>query len=95
MYNHMVLSALMGGNFEPSKLFSSIYVYIEGRISACFRRWYSPFSCFQISSFSEEQMQGNAEKITKKGFLMRFFSAATGNFSFQIDTILPYYNINR
>ena len=40
-------------------------------------------------------MQGNEEKITKKGFLMRFFSAAAGNFSFQIDTILPYYNINR
>lgn len=80
MYNYLVLSALGGGNFEPSKLFSSIYVYIEGRISACFRRWYSPFSCFQISSFSEEQMQGNEEKITKKGFLMRFFSATTGNF---------------
>ena len=81
MYNHLVLSALRGGgNFEPSKLFSSIYVYIEGRISACFRRWYSPFSCFQISSFSVEQMQGNEEKITKKGFLMRFFSAVTGNF---------------
>ena len=55
-------------------------VYIEGRISACFRRWYSPFSCFQISSFSEEQMQENEEKITKKGFLMRFFSAGTGFF---------------
>ena len=55
-------------------------VYIKGRISACFRRWYSPFSCFQISSFSEEQMQGNEEKITKKGFLMRFFSAGAGNF---------------
>ena len=80
MYNYLVLSALGGGNFEPSKLFSSIYVYIKGRISACFRRWYSPFSCFQISSFSEEQMQGNEEKITKKGFLMRFFSAGAGNF---------------
>lgn len=81
MYNYLLLSALRGGgNFEPSKLFSSIYVYIEGRISACFRRWYSPFSCFQISSFSEEQMQGNEEKITKKGFLMRFFNAATGIF---------------
>lgn len=80
MYNHMVLSALMGGNFEPSKLFSSIYVYIEGRISACFRRWYSSFSCFQISSFSVEQMQGNEEKITKKGFSVRVFSADTGIF---------------
>ena len=76
----MVLSALMGGNFEPSKLFSSIYVYIEGRISACFRRWYSSFSCFQISSFSVEQMQGNEEKITKKGFSVRVFSADTGIF---------------
>ena len=55
-------------------------VYIKGRILAFFRRWYSPFSCFQISSFSVEQMQGNEEKITKKGFLMRFLSAATGNF---------------
>ena len=56
------------------------YVYIEGRISACFRRWYSPFSCFQISSFSVEQMQGNEEKITKKGFSVRVFSAETGIF---------------
>lgn len=95
MYNHLILSALIVMVFEPSKILSRIYVYIEGRISACFRRWYSPFLCFQISSFSVEQMQGNEEKITKKGFLMRFFSAATGNFSFQIDTILPYYNINR
>ena len=81
MYNYLLLSALRGGdNFEPSKLVSSMGVYIEGRISACFRRWYSPFSYFQISSFSEEQMQGNEEKITKKGYLMRVFSAATGNF---------------
>ena len=87
MYNHLVLSALRGGNFESSKLFSSIYVYIEGRISACFRRWYSPFSCFQISSFSEEQMQGNEEKITKKGFLMRFLAREQEIFSSQIDTI--------
>ena len=94
MYNYLTLSVL-GGNFEPSKLVSSMGVYIEGRISACFRRWYSPFSCFQISSFSEEQMQENEEKITKKGFLMRFFSVGTGNFSSQIDTISPYYNINR
>jgi len=27
-----------------------------------------------------EQMQGNEEKITKKGFLMLFFSAGAGNF---------------
>ena len=54
MYNYLTLSVLGGGNFEPSKLVSSMGVYIEGRISACFRRWYSPFSCFQISSFSEE-----------------------------------------
>ena len=80
MYNHLILSALIVMVFEPSKILSSIYVYIEGRISACFRHWYSPFSCFQISSFSVEQMQGNEEKITKKGFLMRFFSAATGIF---------------
>ena len=80
MYNYLTLNALGGGNFEPSKLVSSIVVYIEGRILACFRRWYSPFSCFQISSFSEEQMQENEEKITKKGFLMRFFSAGAGNF---------------
>ena len=79
MYNYLLLSALRG-DFEPSKLFSSIYVYIKGRISACFRRWYSPFSCFQISSFSEEQMQGNEEKITKKGFSVRVFSAETGIF---------------
>ena len=95
MYNYLTLSVLGGGNFEPSKLVSSMDVYIKGRILAFFRRWYSPFSCFQISSFSEEQMQGNEEKITKKGFLMRFFSAATGIFSFQIDTISPYYNRNR
>ena len=62
-------------------------VYIEGRISACFRRWYSPFSCFQISSFSVEQMQGNEEKITKNGFLMRFLARQQEIFSFQIDTI--------
>ena len=80
MYNYLILSVLGGGNFELSKLVSSMGVYIEGRISACFRRWYSPFSCFQISSFSEEQMQGNEEKITKNGYLMRVFSAATGNF---------------
>lgn len=80
MYNYLVLSALGVSNFEPSKILSSIYVYIEGRISAFFRRWYSPFSCFQISSFSVEQMQGNEEKITKNGYLMRFFSAETGNF---------------
>ena len=48
-------------------------VYIEGRISACFKRWYSPFLCFQISSFSVEQMQGNEEKITKKGLSDAFF----------------------
>ena len=80
MYNYLTLNALGGGNFEPSKLVSSIVVYIEGRILACFRRWYSPFSCFQISSFSEEQMQGNEEKITKNGFPVRVFSAETGNF---------------
>ena len=55
-------------------------VYIKGRILAFFRRWYSPFSCFQISSFSVEQMQGNEEKITKKGFSVRVFSAETGIF---------------
>ena len=87
MYNYLTLSALGGGNFEPSKLVSSMGVYIEGRISACFRRWYSPFSCFQISSFSEEQMQGNEEKITKKGFLMRFLAREQEIFSSQIDTI--------
>ena len=80
MYNHLILSALIVMVFEPSKILSSIYVYIEGRISACFRRWYSPFSCFQISSFSVEQMQGNEEKITKKGFSVRVFSAETGIF---------------
>ena len=80
MYNHLILSALSGGIFEPSKLFSSIYVYIEGRISACFRRWYSSFSCFQISSFSVEQMQENERKFTKKGFSVRVFSAETGIF---------------
>ena len=80
MYNYLTLSVLGGGNFEPSKLVSSMGVYIEGRISACFRRWYSPFSCFQISSFSVEQMQGNEEKITKKGFSVRVFSAETGIF---------------
>lgn len=80
MYNYLTLNALGGGNFEPSKLVSSIVVYIEGRILACFRRWYSPFSCFQISSFSEEQMQENERKFTKNGFPMYFFSAGTGNF---------------
>ena len=73
MYNYLTLSVLGGGNFEPSKLVSSMGVYIEGRISACFRRWYSPFLCFQISSFSVEQMQGNEEKITKKGLSDAFF----------------------
>ena len=87
MYNYLTLSVLGGGNFEPSKLFSSIYVYIEGRISACFRRWYSLFSCFQISSLSEEQMQENEEKITKNGFLMRFLAWQQEIFSSQIDTI--------
>ena len=76
----MTLNALGGGNFEPSKLVSSIVVYIEGRILACFRRWYSSFSCFQISSFSEEQMQENERKFTKNGFPLRVFSAETGNF---------------
>ena len=80
MYNYLTLSVLGGGNFEPSKLVSSMGVYIKGRISACFRRWYSPFSCFQISSFSEEQMQENERKITKNGFPMHFFSVGTGNF---------------
>ena len=80
MYNYLTLNALGGGNFEPSKLVSSMGVYIEGRILAFFRRRYSSFSCFQISSFSEEQMQENERKITKRGLLMRFFSAATGNF---------------
>lgn len=80
MYNYLTLNALGGGNFEPSKLVSSIVVYIKGRILACFRRWYSSFSCFQISSFSEEQMQENERKFTKNGFSLRVFSAETGNF---------------
>jgi hypothetical protein len=42
-----------------------------------------------------EQMQENERKFTKNGFSVRVFSAGTGNFSFQIDTISPYYNINR
>ena len=79
MYNYLTLNALGGGNFEPSKLVSSRGVYIEGRILAFFRRWYSSFSRFQISSFSEEQMQENERKITKNGFPMHFFSAETGN----------------
>ena len=80
MYNYLTLNVLGGGNFEPSKLVSSMGVYIEGRISACFRRWYSPFSCFQISSFSVEQMQENERKFTKNGFSVRVFSAETGIF---------------
>ena len=95
MYNYLTLNALGGGNFEPSKLVSSIVVYIEGRILAFFRRWYSSFSCFQISSFSEEQMQENERKITKNGFPMHFLAWEQEIFSFQIDTISPYYNINR
>lgn len=80
MYNYLTHNALGGGNFGPSKLVSSRGVYIEGRILAFFRRWYSSFSCFQISSFSEEQMQENERKFTKNGFPMHFFSAGTGNF---------------
>lgn len=80
MYNNLVLSALIVIVFLSRQNTLQDYVYIEGRILACFRRWYSPFSCFQISSFSVEQMQGNEEKITKKGFSVRVFSAETGIF---------------
>ena len=80
MYNHLVISALIVIAFLSRQNTLQDYVYIEGRILACFRRWYSSFSCFQISSFSVEQMQGNEEKITKKGFSVRVFSAETGIF---------------
>ena len=49
MYNYLLLSALRGGDFEPSKLVSSIVVYIEGRILACFQALV--FVLFMFSDF--------------------------------------------
>lgn len=80
MYNHLILSALIVMVFEPSKILSRIMCISKGEYWRVFRRWYSSFSCFQISSFSVEQMQENEEKITKKGFSVRVFSAETGIF---------------
>ncbi len=65
MYNYLLLSALEGGNFEPSKLLSSIVcVYRRANISVFSGAGIRPF-VFSVSSFSEEQMQGNEENITK------------------------------
>ncbi len=49
MYNYLLLSALRGGNFEPSKLFSSIYVYIEEANISVFQALV--FALFVFSDF--------------------------------------------
>ena len=78
MYNHLILSALIVMVFEPSKILSSIYVYIEGRISACFRRWYSSFLCFYPFAFAVAKMQEKAPISLKNGYQMIVFSAKRG-----------------
>ncbi len=74
----MIHNALENGNFEPSKLLSSIYVYIEGRISACFRRWYSSLLYFYPFTFAVAKMQGKRPNIAKNGYQMIVFSAKRG-----------------
>ena len=95
MYNYLTLNALGGGNFEPSKLVSSIVVYIEGRILAFLGAGIRPFRVFRFLHFLRSKCRKMKEKSLKMAFQCIFLAREQEIFSFQIDTISPYYNINR
>lgn len=81
MYNYLLLSALRGGVILSRQNYSPVWVCISKgeywRVSGAGIR---PFRVFRFFHFLRSKCREMKEKITKKGFLMRFFSAATGNF---------------
>ena len=95
MYNHLVLSALRGvilrhQNYSP--VFMCISKGEYQRVSGAGIR---PFRVFRFLHFLRSKCRKMKEKSLKMAFQCIFLAREQEIFSFQIDTILPYYNINR
>ena len=96
MYNHLVLSALSGGVILSRQNYSPVFMCISKgeywRVSGAGIR---PFRVFRFLHFLRSKCRKMKEKSLKMAFQCIFLAREQEIFSFQIDTILPYYNINR
>ena len=95
MYNHLILSALNVMVFEQSKILSRIMCISKGEYQRVLGVGIRPFRVFRFLHFLWSKCREMKKKSLKRAFLCVFLARRQEFFSFQIDTISPYYNINR
>ena len=82
-------------NFEPSK-YSPVFMCIsKGEYQRVSGAGIRPFRVFRFLHFLWSKCREMKKKSLKRAFLCVFLARRQEFFSFQIDTISPYYNINR
>ena len=96
MYNYLVLSALRMVAILSRQKYSPVFMCISKgeywRVSGAGIR---PFRVFRFLHFLRSKCRKMKEKSLKMAFQCIFLAREQEIFSFQIDTISPYYNINR
>ena len=95
MYNHLILSVLIVMVFEPSKILSRIMCISKGEYQRVSGVGIRPFRIFRFLHFLWSKCREMKKKSLKRAFQCVFLARKQEFFSFQIDTISPYYNINR
>ena len=95
MYNHLILSVLIVMVFEPSKILSRIMCISKGEYQRVSGVGIRPFRVFRFLHFLWSKCRKMKKKSLKRAFQCVFLARRQEFFSFQIDTISPYYNINR
>ena len=80
MYNYLTLSVL-GGVILNRQNYSPVFMCIsKGEYQRVSGVGIRPFRVFRFLHFLRSKCREMKKKSLKKGFLMRFFSVATGNF---------------